>query len=149
MGKGEVKWLIQRLGISPKKLTGASSLKKRLRIQKAAFLLRHLGVSPFNEYDFNLYLHGPYSSNLAANYSHLEKVRTRPVKLDSEKMKLLEWFVSNEDRWLEVASSIIWIKNRSSNTKKEDTYSVLMLSKPWIDNGLFKSVVTDLEEQGL
>jgi uncharacterized protein YwgA len=149
MGKGEVKWLIQRLGISPKKLTSASSINKRLKVQKAAFLLRHLGVSPFNEYDFSLYLHGPYSSKLAANYSHLEKVRTRPVKLDSEKMKLLEWFVSNEDRWLEVASTIISIKDRSSNAEKEDIYSVLMLSKPWIDNRLFRSVVTDLEEQGL
>jgi uncharacterized protein YwgA len=149
MGKGEVRWLVRFLGASPKKLTASSGIEDRLRLQKAAFLLNHLGVRPFTDYPFSMYLKGPYSSSLANEYYHLDRIRASPVKLDSEVKGVLKWFSSRDTKWLEVASSILSIKERNKGVGKEDMYSVLTLSKPWVDHDYFESVVTELDQKQL
>jgi uncharacterized protein YwgA len=42
-------------------LNGSDEVYKfRSKVQKAAYLLRYLGISPFNSYLFNIYLYGPF-----------------------------------------------------------------------------------------
>lgn len=146
--KGELGSLVRHLGISPKKLVSPSSFMERLRVQKAAFLLRHMGVAPFTEYDFSLYVHGPYSPTLATDYYDVAKVKPIPMKLNRKVEALLNWFNSNDERWLEVASSIISIKEKYPRDKNEEIHSLLKLSKPWVDRGTFNSVMTELENKG-
>ena len=146
--KGEVNWLVRHLGISPRKLTAAVSFNERLRVQKAVFLLKHLGVAPFTDYDFTLYVHGPYSPTLATDYYDVAKVRPMAMKLDPKLETLLDWFASNDERWLEVASSIISIKEKYPNDRNEAIHSLLRMSKPWVDRGTFNSVMTELEKKG-
>jgi uncharacterized protein YwgA len=149
LGKSEVRWLVRLLGISPKELVGPASFTHRLKVQKAAFLLNHLKVSPFTDYVFNYYLHGPYSPGLAKDYYHLEEVKVKTVHLDSKNMKILKWFTSKNETWLEAASSIISIKDRYADATKDEIFSTLTMSKPWINRSLFESVMTELATKGL
>ena len=149
MGKSEVRWLIRLLGVGPKKLVAPASFDHRLKVQKAAFLLNHLRVNPFTDYTFSLYLHGPYSPSLAKDYYDLEKAKIEPVHLDRKNANTLKWFVSKNERWLEVASSIISIKDRYMNATKDEIYSTLTMSKPWITGDMFKGVMTELAANGL
>jgi uncharacterized protein YwgA len=147
--KSEVKWLVRLLEIEPKKLVAPASFDLRLKVQKAVFLLHHLKASPFTDYLFSLYLHGPYCPDLAKDYYGLEKVRAKKVRLDQKHLETLRWFVSNDERWLEVASSIISIKDRYADVTRERIFSTLTLSKPWVSEDVFESVMSDLERKEL
>lgn len=149
MGKGEIRWLAKFLGTSPAKLIKPSAFETRLKLQKATFLLRHLKVAPFTEYPFSMYVSGPYSPLLASEYYHLNRVRATPVELDSGVKEVLRWFSSRDVKWLEVASSILSIKERNNNAGKDTVYSVLTMSKPWVTREYFDSVVADLEQKHL
>jgi uncharacterized protein YwgA len=149
MGKGEVRWLVKFLGTSPAELTKLSAFETRLKLQKAVFLLSHLKAAPFTGYGFGMYVSGPYSPSLASEYYHLDGVRATPVKLDSGVKRVLRWFSSRDRKWLEVASSVLSIKERNKNVGKEDIYSVLTMSKPWVTRRYFDSVVADLERKQL
>lgn len=149
MSKNEVRWVLRLLKVTPKKLTAPASFNERLRLQKAVFLLRHLNVEPFRKYNFSLYLHGPYSSELAKDYYGLTKVKSKPVPVDTDKLNQLEWFVSKNEKWLEIASSILSLKERYEGVPKEAIYSTLTMSKPWVDRATYESVTKDLADNQL
>ena len=149
LGKGEVRWLIRLIGVTPRKVVESSSFNHRLKVQKATFLLNHLRVKPFTDYAFNFYLHGPYSSSLAKDYYDLENTNAKPVQLNARNMKILKWFISKNETWLEIASSIISIRDGHADATNEEIYSTLTLSKPWISGDMFKSVMTEFATQGL
>lgn len=44
----------------------------RFRIQKVVYLLRHIGYAPARKFEFNIYMMGPYSPELARAYYLLE-----------------------------------------------------------------------------
>jgi len=59
-----------------------STKDDRIRIQKIVYLLNRLGSTPARRFRFDLYLHGPYSTELAEEYYALgnEALReTRPA----------------------------------------------------------------------
>jgi len=149
MGKGEIRWLAKFLGTSPAELIKSSAFETRLKLQKATFLLSHLKVAPFTDYSFSMYVSGPYSPSLASEYYHLDGIRTSRVKLDSGVKRVLKWFSSRDRKWLEVASSILSIKERNNNVEKDTVYSVLTMSKPWVTREYFDSVVTELAAKSL
>ncbi|MCJ7457081.1 hypothetical protein MUP07_10160 [Candidatus Bathyarchaeota archaeon] len=149
MGKGEICWLVKFLGTSPAGLAKASAFETRLKLQKAAFLLGHLGVTPFTDYPFSMYVSGPYSPLLATEYYHLDGIKPARAKMDRSVTRVLKWFASKDKRWLEVASSVISIRDRHKGVGKGEVYSVLTLSKPWVTHEYFDSVVTELAGKGL
>jgi uncharacterized protein YwgA len=75
-------WLIEFLKLSKEELLRWEDPRGRLRVQKAAYLLKYLGVEPFAKYDFSLYINGPYSPELAREYFS-EKIEEAP-EIDSE-----------------------------------------------------------------
>ncbi len=149
LAKGEVKWLVQTLGLKPNNLTKSGSFSNRLRVQKVAFLLKHLQIEPFSRYGFGLYLRGPYSPALAKEYYDLGKVVTVPVVVDKKTAKLMEWFGSKDPKWLEVASSIMAIKDKHVEPNADRLYSTLTLSKPWVTKEMFESVRAELASEQL
>ena len=62
-------WLIEFLKLSKEELLSEEDSRGRLRVQKAAYLLKYPGVEPFTKYDFSLYIHGPNSPNLAREHT--------------------------------------------------------------------------------
>jgi len=147
---GCISWLLHVLGTSAEKVKAEDGLEDRLRLQKAAFLLKHLGVAPFTLFNFNLYVRGPYSPDLAECYYHLE-AETAPVevKLDREKEELLNWFLSHDSKWLEIASSIISLKRTYRKIDEDEVYSILKMSKPWVDQQKFAGIYRELENRRL
>lgn len=149
MGKGEIRWLVKFLKTTPAELTKSSAFETRLKLQKATFLLNYLKVVPFIDYPFSMYVSGPYSPLLANEYYHLNGTRTTSVKLDPGVRRVLKWFSARDQKWLEVASSILSIKERNKDVGKDTVFSVLTMSKPWVTRKYFDSVVAELAEKGL
>jgi uncharacterized protein YwgA len=148
--KGELRWLADFVGAPLKRIKEEGGLEERLRLQKAAFLLKHLGVAPFASYRFDAYLHGPYSSTLTRGLHRLEE-DTKPAKpnLDRREEKLLRWFLNHDDRWLEIASSIISLRERYPDAPENEIYSILTMSKPWVERGRFSRIYQRLEGRGV
>jgi len=146
--KGEIAWLIDLLGVSLNKLVSPESIDERLKVQKAVFLLKHLGFPPFKDYEFGTYLRGPYSPTLAEDYYKLRDVKPIPIDL-GEKKDLLAWFIAHTTEWLEVSASIISIMDRYPKISDEEIYKMLLISKPWVKEEEFRNIIKDLKSKGL
>ncbi len=143
-------WLIDKHGIGKRDLKG--SFDARLRLQKTSYLLKHLGIPPFKDYDFNLYLRGPYSPSLSHEYYNLEGIAPSSIELSESNLDLLRWFTSKSSRDMEIATSILLINEfgiRGGKLSDSDVYSILIVSKPWITIPMFKKTTDELREQGL
>ncbi len=87
----------------------------RLKLQKLVYIAKSLGV-PKLEYDFNLYLRGPYSPELADDYYNLgegAEISEDEVKafLSNEAFHRFVELVNGEDgTWLEIAATLIDLK---------------------------------------
>jgi uncharacterized protein YwgA len=141
-------WLLEFLKLSKEELLSDEDSRGRLRIQKAAYLLKYLGVEPFTKYDFSLYIYGPYSPDLAREYFS-EKIEEKAPEIDNDTLELLEWFMNHEDRWLEIATSILMIRERYPEIGAEEILSILRLSKPWITDREFGEILGELRSKSL
>ena len=104
-------WLLSNAGIDAWEL--AEDFEARVRVQKLVYLLR--GVVPeFGEYEFSLYIRGPYSPELADDYYKIINERIDIHSLASgytpprEATVLLEKLSGISDlRLLELAATIL------------------------------------------
>jgi uncharacterized protein YwgA len=146
-----LRWLVDFVGVPVEKIGVEDGLEGRLRLQKAALLLKHLGVAPFASYRFNLYVRGPYSPELARDYYSLTESDIAPagVELGEGKKELLSWFISHDPYWLEIASSIVWLREAYRRAGEEEMYSILRLSKPWVKRERFGKIYRELESRGV
>jgi len=148
MKLGSLRWLVDFAGVSLEEIKAEDGLESRLKLQKAVLLLKHLGVAPFTSYDFNLYVRGPYSPDLARDYYSMEKdIAPADVKLREEEKELLRWFLSHDSDWLEIASSLIWLRKAYRKAGEEEMYSILKLSKPWVGREEFRKIYRELESR--
>lgn len=145
MEEASVGWLMEHLGITGRAI--GNSFEARFRVQKAAFLLKCLGVRPFSEYGFGLYIHGPYSTTVAKGY-----YSARPgsrANLSPDTIEKLDWFANHSDRWIELASAILSLKDSNRGIGDEDLFSTLRMSKPWVKGDEFGGILRELGSQGL
>jgi hypothetical protein len=151
MPRPEIAWLLEKLKISRERITTDDAFDERLKVQKAAFLLHYLGIEPFKNYSFNMYLKGPYSSELASEYydSKLNSVAPAHLEIGDEKERLLSWFTSNDPSWMEVASSILLLSDRSRNLREGEIYDILRISKPWVSREFCLKIYNELKARGL
>jgi len=142
-----VAWLLEILGLSRDELKKEENFLKRFRVQKAAYLLKYLGVRPFTSYDFSLYIHGPYSPDLAREYYSEKGEEPQVLKIDNDVLKLLNWFMNHDERWLEIATSILMIYERYPKIGSKEMLSILKLSKPWITHKEFGEILNELKSK--
>jgi len=120
--------------------------EKRFLLQKYVFLARLFGLDM--GYRFSLYLYGPYSSELADDYYEVAKKRglaLTPLPNTFEREGFINLVKDKDSTWLEIASSIILVKERYPNLSGEEAYNVLRFSKPWLSKELFDEVYYVLE----
>lgn len=146
MNEASVGWLMGHLGVSARAIN--NSFSDRFRVQKAAFLLKHLGVRPFSAYGFSLYIHGPYSSTLAAEYYSIRKAGGS-ANLSPEVIGTLDWFMDHDPTWIELASATISLRSSHERIDKDSLLATLRLSKPWVTEAAFENVLGDLDSHGL
>lgn len=128
---------------------GEAGFVSRLRLQKAAYLLKRMGVEPFTKYQFNIYLRGPYSPELAREYyGELGDEKEEP-ETGVEKLATLKWFVEHDEKWLEIASSILSIVEDYPDISYDELFSLLKMSKPWVTREKFEKIYGELEERRL
>jgi uncharacterized protein YwgA len=142
-----VAWLLEFLKLPREELKKDENFLKRLRVQKAAYLLKYLGVQPFTRYDFSLYIHGPYSPDLAREYYSEKSEGSQVPEIDNDILELLKWFMDHGDRWLEIATSILMIRERYPEIGAEEILSILRLSKPWITDSEFGEILGELRSK--
>ena len=138
-----VGWLMRRLGVTARAID--RDFSARFRLQKAAFLLRHLGVKPFMGLGFGLYIHGPYSSTLSQWY-----YKAKPggeANLDPGILEKLDWFMDNSDGWIELASAAIALKEAPGGISDGDLPGALRVSKPWVTDPMVEKVLRELRSQ--
>jgi uncharacterized protein YwgA len=142
-----VAWLLEILGLSRDELKKEENFLKRFRVQKAAYLLKYLGVRPFTSYDFSLYIHGPYSPDLAREYYSEKGEEPQVLKIDNDVLELLNWFMNHDERWLEIATSILMIYERYPKIGSKEMLSILKLSKPGITREEFEKILSELRSK--
>ena len=140
-------WLLGFLKLSREELKKDENFLSRLRVQKASYLLRYLGVHPFTKYDFSLYIHGPYSTELAREYYSEKSEEATVPEIDNDTLELLKWFMDHNDRWLEIATSILMIREQYTKIKDREVLSILKLSKPWLSEDEFREVYRELKSK--
>lgn len=88
-----------------------NNFDRRLRLQKAVFLIEHK-TGDF-DYEFSLYLRGPYSKDLARDYYSINDNFYTDTKksLSDEAKKMAEVITEKENLWLEIASTIVMFLN--------------------------------------
>jgi uncharacterized protein YwgA len=146
MKEASLGWLMDHLGISAEAVK--KSFDARFRLQKAAFLMKCLGIRPFTDFGFGLYIHGPYSSRLALEYYTTEKTGGTS-NLGLEEVSALDWFMSHESGWIELASGILSLRSSNKGMREEELLSTLRLSKPWVTKERFSDVLVDLSKHEL
>jgi len=147
-----LRWLIEDvLRIDGRALVSEdeAGFVSRLRLQKAAYLLKRMGVEPFTKYSFTIYLRGPYSPELAKEYyGEVGEEKEKPG-ITAEKLELLKWFVEHDEKWLEIASSILSILEDYPDISYDELFSLLRMSKPWITREKLDEIYRELEERSL
>jgi len=148
---GAIRWLLDQLGISKEALLSddEEGFDRRLRVQKAAFLLKKMGIAPFTEYNFSLYIRGPYSPELAKDYYGDLPQTSDKVNIPKDKLEIFDSFMKNDEKWLEVATSTLMIVERYPKINKKEVLDALRLSKPWVQEDYFAEIYDKLKEMGL
>ena len=129
---------------------GDKQFTNRLKLQKYAFLAKRLGM-PFR-YTYGLYLYGPYSSELAADYYALARSSGRDGRSSAatpdgfSKDDFLK-AIRNDPKWLEIAATII---DRNGHAKgRASLMEKVCRIKSGFDKKFIAGVLDDLEANSL
>ena len=113
----------------------------RLKVQKYVFIANNFGFK--TPYTFSLYIHGPYSSSLADDYYAIENYEENtPVELDNSFVKLVK---GKSEEWLELAATIILIKNRYDKINRDFLIELVRTAKPFADKNRLKKIIRKLK----
>lgn len=123
----------------------------RLKLQKYAFIATHLGM-PF-KYNYGIYVYGPYSRDLAADYYELAREwcerGNKPFAVlpnEFNESRFLE-VNHNDPKWLEVAATII---DRNKKIKERDNLTENVWNiKSRFEKKFITKVLSDLEKHCL
>ncbi|MGM5488569.1 MAG: hypothetical protein ACQESG_06480 [Nanobdellota archaeon] len=99
-----------------------STLQDRIRVQKNQYIAQVFGISPV--YEYNLYLRGPYSPDLASDLFLLRETNvTVPIRKFASKelekrFQLFKKFIQNKSvRELELIVTLHWLTKKAGFTK--------------------------------
>lgn len=113
----------------------------RLKLQKYVFIAREFGLK--TNYVYSLYLRGPYSRNLADDYYSIDNLDgAKAIKLDENFIELIK---NKDEEWLELASTIIMIKNRYETISIRELVDLVKSAKPYATNRQLREIITELK----
>lgn len=126
-----------------------SSFGKRLKMQKAVYLLQEMGV-PISDYGFSWYKYGPYSqvlhddafsasnSNSAPDLSSLSVDNQKALLRLKEILTIPDISTYNDIQWCECVASIQYLRQNvlPRNSDDDDVLSRLVSIKPHLDDDI-------------
>jgi uncharacterized protein YwgA len=114
----------------------------RIRLQKYVYIARKFGFS--TSYSYSLYIHGPYSSDLADDYYRIDNFENKePTRLDPTYVRLVR---DRNEEWLELAATIIMIKERHENISDDKLIDLVKTVKPFSDKDELSTIISCLED---
>lgn len=132
------------------------AFENRLKIQKYVLIARHLGITEFNRYEYDLYIYGPYSSMLADEYYEYARGNTNTNTtitnssndIDNVADRFLGIVRGKDSDWLEVAGTILHLSEKYDN---KDTVLSLAIDIKGHRFGAerIKQIFKELEGHGL
>ena len=149
-----VAYVIYRLGIRAQDLLdpGDRGFETRVLVQKAVYFLQRLGL--MRGYVFDLYLHGPYSTQLADDYMWLARKGDEYISRVAEECAecqkldgLLEYLGEIDLRTLEVAATLAELAAVKGNL--EEAKGLTRRIKPWVDDEDIVAALQVLKDLGL
>lgn len=115
----------------------------RLKLQKYVYLARKFGLNL--DYNYNLYIHGPYSPELAKEYYALGNIKGIKVDLDERFVDLIK---GKSEQWLELAATIVMVFERYSNISDEMVIELVKSSKPFATEKELREIIKKLKNAG-
>lgn len=113
----------------------------RLKVQKYVFIAQKFGFR--TDYNYSLYIHGPYSSNLADDYYHIGDFRDRePMALNHGFVRLVK---NKSEEWLELAATILMIEKRYGNIDRNTLIRLVKTVKPFAEREHLMAIIRNLE----
>ncbi len=112
-----------RIDINAIKEDTDDGMDKRIKLQKIVYFAKLLGVD--FDYNYSMYLHGPYSPELAKDYYSLSQVNVDEATVCEAIDKIylrIEELYRKDTIWLETAASVINV--RKSNPDLDWNYIV-------------------------
>lgn len=121
-----------------------SSLNFKIMVQKLVFLAEYFGWN--NSYSYDLYIHGPYSSNLADDYYSNNLFNYSPLKIQDFDSKSMKQFIKDKSLdYLESASTILFYKKLNENISLDFAIKKLAEIKPHISSKIVEESYHDVE----
>ena len=114
----------------------------RLKLQKYVYLARRYGIDL--GYRYNLYIRGPYSPELADDYYSVR------VGMPEEHVDVPENFFrlvkGKSERWLELAATLVMIKERYPDISDEEMIDIVIGNKPFATPEELKNILKKLKK---
>lgn len=124
-----------------------SSFEKRLKMQKAIYLLQEMGV-PISDYGFSWYKHGPYSqallddayianpANSARDLSALSSDNHLAIRALKKMMSVPDYSTYSEKEWCECLASLHYLRKNvlPRRCSEQDLLSFLVHRKPHLND---------------
>ncbi len=119
-----------------------NSFSHRIKLQKYVFIAQKLGFQ--TNYNYSLYIHGPYSTSLADDYYSIENFgNVRPRKVTEQFIELVKDKTKN---WLELAATIIMINERYDDISPDKLIELVKTAKPHADKNHLSKIIRTLEK---
>jgi uncharacterized protein YwgA len=116
----------------------------RLKLQKYVYLANCFKFH--TTYNYSLYLHGPYSSTLADDYYAIKHFDDKtPLEIDANFLRLVK---GKSEEWLELAATIVMIKQRYTHINNEKLIGLVKTAKPYATNNELKVILNQLIRYG-
>jgi len=136
-------WL-KKEGVIDSSFNPKENFNDRLKLQKYVFIAKFFGMD-FG-YNFNLYIRGPYSVELANDYYKELELENKTLNFNPKFIKLVK---GKSENWLEIASTILMLKEDHPNIKKVELEKTVIGIKPWASKEDVESIAKELESYGI
>jgi uncharacterized protein YwgA len=134
------------------------SFSHRIRLQKYVFIAKFMGWP--NEYDYNIYIRGPYSPDLAKDYYSLDissapSVRVEKLLPNLDKEGFTQTIHQKEIEWLEVATTMLSLYNNNKDKVQRENITNMLLERTkdikseYDSDGFIEKVFCDLTTHNL
>ena len=124
----------------------------RLKIQKLIFFLKKIDKDL--DYPYSMYIHGPYSPQLADDYFSItdDEINNVENNLDENEIKMVEYLNNKDPLWLEIASTLKFLIDMNYNDE-EAINKVIVLKNDILnannkDSQYIKQILQEIKEIG-
>ncbi|MGC8696766.1 MAG: hypothetical protein ACP5UD_10235 [Conexivisphaera sp.] len=126
-----------------------ASFRSRLKVQKYVYFARFFDYDL--GYEYNLYVHGPYSPELAEDYYAIDYddlKGAKPANIRDEE-RYISLLSGRDDTWLEIASTVMMIAERYPGIPEDELVDLTLYAKPWAKEEYVREVMGELKGHAL